>query len=127
MSFNCRVCNAYHYSDTYQSRRCECCNQWFCFNHTPVPNDRTFRTCGRQTSAGWKCNKCDSNPPLCTYNAECKNELVEGEYTPCKACMRPMCGDHMQTVEICEECWNAGRRIPFINAALQKKGWNVKE
>jgi len=38
-----------------------------------------------------------------------------------------MCGDHLQTSEICEECWTAGRRTPFINAALRKKGWNVEE
>ena len=40
--------------------------------------------------------------------------------------LRPMCGDHLQTAEICEECWAAGRRKPFVDSVQQGKGWNVK-
>lgn len=125
MSFACCVCGIEHVADFHQSRLCDTCRQRFCLAHTPVPNDGTYRTCGRQTTRGWVCIKCDSQPPRCSYPG-CNNELVEGEYFPCKACLRPMCGDHLQTAEICEECWAAGRRKPFVDSVQQGKGWNVK-
>ena len=127
MSFNCNVCGTFHYADMAYSRMCEVCRQRFCYNFDP-PASNFHHTCGSQTGYGvWKCDTCTSNPPKCTYGPECKNELVEGEYTPCKACMRPMCGDHMQTSEICEQCWKAGRRTPFVDAVLRNKGWNVQD